>query len=82
MGYAWLLEIGTGTCGFQEMLEERRLAVAAEPIALGLAVGLSIRTIPQENRLMGDTRRAGQTRLGGYAEGSPEGAGGCPGDHG
>jgi hypothetical protein len=56
MGYAWLLEIGTGTGGFQEMLEERRLAVATGAIALGLAVGLSIRTMPQENRLMGETR--------------------------
>jgi hypothetical protein len=56
MGYAWLLEIGTGTCGFQEMLEERRLAVATGAIALGPAVCLSIRTMPQENRLMGETR--------------------------
>jgi hypothetical protein len=56
MGYAWLLEIGTGAGEFQEMLEERRLAVAPGAMALSITVGLSIRTMPQENRLMGETR--------------------------
>ena len=42
--------------GFQEMIEERPLAVAAGAVALGLAIGLSIPTTPQENRLMGETR--------------------------
>jgi ElaB/YqjD/DUF883 family membrane-anchored ribosome-binding protein len=42
--------------GFQQMLEERPLAVAAGALALGLTVGLALPETEQENRWMGEAR--------------------------
>jgi ElaB/YqjD/DUF883 family membrane-anchored ribosome-binding protein len=42
--------------GFDQMMQERPLAVAAGAVALGIAVGLSLPSTPQEDRLMGEAR--------------------------
>ena len=42
--------------GFQQMIEERPLAVAAGALALGVAVGLAVPSTPQEQQLMGQAR--------------------------
>jgi ElaB/YqjD/DUF883 family membrane-anchored ribosome-binding protein len=42
--------------GFQQMVEERPLAVAAGALALGVAVGLAVPSTPQEQQLMGQAR--------------------------
>ncbi|MBV9279064.1 MAG: hypothetical protein JOZ41_03190 [Chloroflexi bacterium] len=56
LGYQAQYQTQRAVSGFQQMLDERPLAVAAGAVALGLAVGLAIPSTPQEDRLMGEAR--------------------------